>query len=139
MLCVYHIVLIAHIQGTIQLACLHKIQGEADVAQRVLCKTFPFECSTTSAGRYCSAQPGITEQPNVTVRIRAYTATRELDITDVLPERRDAFTLGTRVLLTCDVTERPEGNEVLSYKWYHNCTGHPDSRCEIRDGDPTTE
>ena len=53
-----------------------------------------------------------------------------------MPERRDAFTLGTRVLLTCDVTERPEGNEVLSYMRYHNCTGHPDSRCEIRDRDP---
>ena len=66
----------------------------------------------------------------VTVRIRAYSTTGELDTT------RDPFTLGTRVLLTCDVTGLPEGSEVVSYRWYHNCTGHPNSRCEIQDGDP---
>ena len=66
----------------------------------------------------------------VTVRIRAYNATGELDI------RRDPFTLGTRVLLTCDVTGLPENSEALSYRWYHNCAGRPNSRCEIQDGDP---
>ena len=66
----------------------------------------------------------------VTVRISAYNATGELDI------RRDPFTLGTRVLLTCDVTELPEGNETLNYRWYNKCPELPNSRCEIRDGDP---
>ena len=66
----------------------------------------------------------------VTVRIKAYNATRELDI------RRDPFALGTRVLLTCDVPGLPEGSEIVNYKWYHNCTGRPSRMCEIRDGDP---
>ena len=44
--------------------------------------------------------------------IKAYNATGEL---------RDPFTLGTRVLLTCDVTGLPEDSEVVSNKWYHNC------------------
>ena len=66
----------------------------------------------------------------VTVRIRAYNATGELDI------RRDPFTLGTRVLLICDVTGLPEDSEVVSYRWFHNCTGPLDSRCEIQDREP---
>ena len=66
----------------------------------------------------------------VTVTIRAYNATGELDL------RRDPFTLGTRVLLTCDVTGLSDRNEVVSYRWYHNCTVIHNSRCEIRDGDP---
>ena len=66
----------------------------------------------------------------VNVRIRAYNATGELDI------RRHALTLGTRVLLTCDVTGLPEDSEVGNYKWYHNCSGRANSRCEIRIGDP---
>ena len=41
----------------------------------------------------------------VTVSISAYSTTGELDIT------RDPFTLGTRVLLTCDVTGLPEDSE----------------------------
>ena len=45
----------------------------------------------------------------------------------------DSFTLGIRVLLTCDVTGLPEESEVISYKWYHNCT---QVRCEIEDGTP---
>ena len=49
---------------------------------------------------------------------------------------RNPFTLGTRVLLTCDVTGLPEDSEVVSYKWYHNCTGHPTALCEIQDRDP---
>ena len=66
----------------------------------------------------------------VTVRIRAYNATGKLDI------RRDPFTLGTRVLLICNVTGLSKGSEALSYKWYHNCAGRPDRWCEIRDEDP---
>ena len=66
----------------------------------------------------------------VTVRIRAYNATGEVDI------RRDPFTLSTRVLLTCDVAELSEGNELVSYRWYHKCTMTPHRGCEIRDGDP---
>ena len=62
--------------------------------------------------------------------IRAYNATGELDI------KRDPITLGTRVLLTCDVTGLHEDREALSYKWYHNCTDLLNSRCEIRDDDP---
>ena len=62
--------------------------------------------------------------------IRAYNATGELDI------RRDPFTLGTRVLLTCDVTGLPEDSEVASYRWFHNCSELRNSRCEIQDRDP---
>ena len=61
--------------------------------------------------------------------IRAYSATGELDI------KSDPFTLGTRVLLTCDVTGLPEGSEVLRYRWYRNCASIISSRCEMRDGD----
>ena len=67
----------------------------------------------------------------VTVRIKAYSATGELDFT--MPEH-NTFTLGTRVLLICNLTL--EGNEVLSYSWYHNCTGSLTSECEIQDRDP---
>ena len=72
----------------------------------------------------------ITGVAAVTVSIRAYNATGKLDIP------RDPFTLGTRVLLTCNVTGLPEGSEALSYRWYHNCTARPDRACEILDGDP---
>ena len=64
------------------------------------------------------------------MRISAYNATGELDIS------KDPFTLGTRVILTCDVTGLPESSEGVSYRWYHNCTVRPNSRCEIQDGDP---
>ena len=37
--------------------------------------------------------------------------------------------------MTCDVTGFPEGSEVVSYKWFHNCTGRLDRPCEIRDED----
>ena len=74
--------------------------------------------------------PQLTGVAAITVSIRVYSATGELDI------RRDPFTLGTRVLLTCDVTGLPVDSEVVSYRWYHNCTGHPTARCEIQDGDP---
>ena len=81
--------------------------------------------------RYCGVPSmQLTGVAAVTVSIRVYNATGELDF------RRHGFTLGTRVLLTCDVTGLPEGSEVLSYKWYHNCTVRPNSRCEIQDRDP---
>ena len=59
--------------------------------------------------------------------IRAYNATGELDI------RRDPFTLGTRVLLTCDVTGLPEDSEVISYRWFHSLTGDTQDRYQIQD------
>ena len=69
----------------------------------------------------------------VTVRIAAYDATgRQLDIK---PGQTDAFILGTRVLLTCEVTEL-QGDEVVSYRWYHNRTGSTQGGYNIRDGDP---
>ena len=74
--------------------------------------------------------PQLTGVAAVKVSIRAYNATGELDT------RRDPFTLGTRVLLTCNVTGLPEDSEALSYKWHHNCATIVSSRCEIRDGDP---
>ena len=40
---------------------------------------------------------------------------------------------GTRVLLTCDVEGQPEGNLVISYSWYQQCT---EGKCEIREGEP---
>ena len=64
----------------------------------------------------------------VLVRIRAYRATGELDI--------QAFTLGTRLLLTCDVIGLPKGNEVVNYRWFHSLTGYTQDRYQIQDGDP---
>ena len=82
------------------------------------------------AGAKCdSYHPQRTGVAAVTVSITAYKATGEPN------NRSDPFTLGTRVLLTCDVTGLPEGSEALTYKWYHNCPDLPNSRCEIRDGD----
>ena len=66
----------------------------------------------------------------VPVKIRAYSATGELDIP------RDPFTLGTRVLLTCDVTGRPENSEVVNYRWFHSLTGDTQRRYQIQDRDP---
>ena len=70
------------------------------------------------------------------MRIRAYNATGELDIKAVRTRYKDSFTLGTRVLLTCDVDQLPVGSEVVSYKWKHNCTGGTQGRREIQEGDP---
>ena len=67
------------------------------------------------------------------VKIRAYNASGELDIESINTRHRDSFTLGTRVLLTCDVTGLPEWCEVISYKWYHNYTG---PMCQIQEGTP---
>ena len=91
--------------------------------------------TTSEEGRELGSDCGVpsihlTGEAVVTVRIRAYNATGELDI------RRNPFTLGTRVLLTCDVTGLPEASEVRSYRWYHKCTGRPQIGCEIQDGDP---
>ena len=70
------------------------------------------------------------------MRIRAYNATGELDIEAARTPYKDSFTLGTKVLLTCDVEQLPVGSEVVSYKWEHNCTGGTRGRCEIQEGDP---
>ena len=59
--------------------------------------------------------------------IKVYNGTKELDL------RGRHLILGTRVNLTCDVTELPKNSEVLSYRWYHNCTGY--NRCEIQNVD----
>ena len=67
------------------------------------------------------------------VKIRAYNASSELNIESINTPHTDSFTLGARVLLTCDVTGLPEGSEVISYKWYHNCTR---PMCEIQEGTP---
>ena len=75
----------------------------------------------------------LTGQTTVTVTIRAYNAMGEVNIMTNNQILVVAFPLGTRILLTCDVTGLPEDSEVLSYKWYHNCAYE---RCEIREGDP---
>ena len=72
----------------------------------------------------------LTEVAAVTLRFKAYNATGEVDL------RREPFTLGTRVLLTCDVSGLSEGNEVVSYRWFRNCSGGTNGQCEIRDEDP---
>ena len=59
--------------------------------------------------------------------IRAYSATGEVAL------GQDSVLRGTRLLLTCDVNELPEGSEITSYKWYHSCST---GRCEIQDGYP---
>ena len=69
------------------------------------------------------------------MRIRAYNATGELDLTNNVLAQRDAFTLGTRVLLICDVIGLSQGGKLVSYKWEHNCTEGTHGRCEIRDRD----
>ena len=79
------------------------------------------------------ASTSLTGEAAVMVKIRAYNASGELDIEAINTRQRDSFTLGTRVLLTCDVTGLPEGSEVISYKWYHNCTR---PMCEIQEGTP---
>ena len=65
------------------------------------------------------------------MKIRAYNDNGVMDLAE-----RGVFTLGTRVLLTCDVTELLPGGKVISYKWEHNCTDGTEGRCEIQDRDP---
>ena len=67
------------------------------------------------------------------VKIRAYNASGKLYTESGNTISIASFTLGTRVLLTCDVTGLPDGSEVIRYKWYHNCTQF---RCEIQEGTP---
>ena len=67
------------------------------------------------------------------VKIRAYNASGKLHTESGRTISIASFTLGTRVLLTCDVTGLPEGSEVISYKWYHNCT---EVKCEIEEETP---
>ena len=63
------------------------------------------------------------------MRVRAYRANGEVDI--------QAFTRGTRVLLTCDVTKLPpEDSEVVSYRWFHTLTGDTQGRYQIQDRHP---
>ena len=59
--------------------------------------------------------------------VRAYNATGELVIT------RGPFTLGTRVLLTCNVTGLSEDSEVVRYRWFHSLTGDTQERYQIKD------
>ena len=65
------------------------------------------------------------------MEIRAYNGTGEQDLAG-----RGAFILGTRVLLTCDVTGLLQGGKVISYQWERTCTGSTHGRCEIQDKDP---
>ena len=69
-----------------------------------------------------------------TVRIRAYRATREVKIQYTF-NQKIAFTQGTR-LLTSNVIGLSEGNEVVSYRWFHSLTGETQGRYQIRDRDP---
>ena len=67
------------------------------------------------------------------VNIRAYNASGKLYTESGSTIHIGSLTLGTRVLLTCDVTGLPEGSEVISYNWYHRCTR---PMCEIQEGTP---
>ena len=79
----------------------------------------------------------ISGEAGVIARVRAYNATGEMDISsNIMPEPRDDFTLGARVLLICEVTGIPKESEVVNYTWYHNCTSSNQGGCEVRDGDP---
>ena len=64
------------------------------------------------------------------VRIRAYNANREISTT------RDPLLQGTRVFLTCDVTDLPEDSEMNRYRWFRNCTGGAQGSCEIHEPVP---
>ena len=70
------------------------------------------------------------------LKIKVSYATRELDNLPDTENTKELFTLGTRVLFTCNVTGLSEGNEVVSYRWFRNCTGGANGRCQIRDEDP---
>ena len=73
------------------------------------------------------------------MRIRAYRATGEVDIKPYRVNTKVAITQGTRLLLTCDVTELPENSEVDRYRWFHSLTGDTqgnEGRYEIQAGDP---
>ena len=65
----------------------------------------------------------LTGEAAVAVRIRAYDASGHLALEE------SNVLQGTRLLLTCDVKELPEGSVVVSYKWYHSCST---GRCTIQ-------
>ena len=69
----------------------------------------------------------------VGVIIRAYNATGMVNIVANNPNKKITFTLGARILLTCDVTGLPAGNVAANYTWYHNCVR---SDCVISEGAP---
>ena len=86
-------------------------------------------------GSHCEVpSKQLTGEAAVTVRIRAYNATGELDNRNNVPEQGVEFTLGTRVLLTCNVTKVPEDNEVVGYRWFHS--RNMQERYEIPDRHP---
>ena len=70
------------------------------------------------------------------MRIKAYRATGDVSITPYTDSTKVAISLGTRLLLACNVTVLSEKNAVVSYRWFCNCTGGNQRRCEIRDGEP---
>ena len=63
----------------------------------------------------------------IAVTIRAYNTTGEVVL------GQDSVLQGTRLILTCDVEGLPEGEVVISYKWYHSCST---GKCEIQEGHP---
>ena len=67
------------------------------------------------------------------VKVRAYNASGKLYTESGNTISIASFTLGTRVLLTCDVAGLPDGSEVIRHKWYHKCN---QVRCEIQEGTP---
>ena len=88
----------------------------------------------TGARNDCVARSSwLTGQAAEKVKIRAYSATGEVKHRVYDPNRQVTFTLGTRLFLTCNVTELSEGNEVVSYRWFLNCT---QLSCQIRNRDP---
>ena len=78
----------------------------------------------------------LTGEATVMVKIKAYNASGKLYTESGNVIRIASLTLGTRVLLTCDVTELPEGSEAINYKWYHNCDKMGCMIQEIQDGTP---
>ena len=71
----------------------------------------------------------------VTVRIRAYRATGEVDNASK-HNAKVVITQGTKLLLTCDVTGLPEDSEVDSYRWFHSLTGDTRGRYQIHNRHP---
>ena len=94
------------------------------------CKRFEIKSNCVACGVPSTC---LTGQATVTVTIRAHNSTGELNIMVNNRNGGIAFTLGTRVLLICDVTGLSEDSKVLSYKWYYKCIFET---CEIRDRNP---
>ena len=67
------------------------------------------------------------------VKIRAYNASGALYTESGRTISVNSFTLGTRVLLTCNVTGLPQGTEVIRYTWDHHGTQR---RRDIQEGAP---